>query len=82
MQWKGNDNRISSAIICPLRVIYIDCSAVTLMMITPDSIVCPIVTIVVEGLSEGIYLFTVRSQNIFSPHYTLPMSLQVFVYKN
>ena len=53
---------------------------VAVRKITPDSIVSPIVTIVVEDLWEGTYLFTVMSQNIFSqPMYTLPLSSQVFV---
>ena len=49
-------------------------------MITPDSIDSPIVTIVVEGLSKGTYLFTVTSRNIFSPSFYIPsLSSQVFV---
>ena len=49
-------------------------------MITSDSIDSPIVTIVVEGLSEGTYLFTVTSSNIFSPPFYIPsLSSQVFV---
>ena len=53
---------------------------VSVRMITPDSIVSSIVTIVVEGLSEGTYVFTVTSRNIYSPPlYTLPLSSQVFV---
>ena len=53
---------------------------VAVRMITPDSIDSPIVTIVVEGLSEGTYLFTVTSHNIFSPPlYIPPLSSQVFV---
>ena len=53
---------------------------VAVKMITPDSIVSPIVDIVVEGLSEGTYLFTVMSQNVFSPPlYSTPLSSQVFI---
>ena len=50
-------------------------------MITPDSIiVSPIVTIFVEGLSKGTYLFTVTSRNIYSPSFYIPsQSSQVFV---
>ena len=49
-------------------------------MIIPDSIVSPFVTIVVEGLSEGTYLFTVASRNIFSPPlYIPPLSSEIFV---
>ena len=53
---------------------------VAVRMIIPDSIDSPIVTIVVEGLSEGTYLFTVTSRNIFSPSFYNPsLSSQVFV---
>ena len=53
---------------------------VSVRMITPDSIVSPIVDIVVEGLSEGTYLFSVTSRNIFSPPmYSTPLSSQVFI---
>ena len=53
---------------------------VAVRMITPDSIDSPIVAIVVEGLSEGTYLFTVTSRNIFSPPlYNTPLTSQVFV---
>ena len=53
---------------------------VTVRMITPDSIDSPIVTIFVEGLSEGTYLFTVTPRNTFSPPFYIPsLSSQVFV---
>ena len=53
---------------------------IALRMITPDSIVSSIVAIVIEGLSEGTYLFTVTSRNIFSPHlFPYPLSSQVLV---
>ena len=53
---------------------------VAVRMITPDSIDSSIVTIVVEGLSEGTYLFTVTSHNIYSPPFYIPsLSSQVFV---
>ena len=41
---------------------------VAVRMINPDSIVSPIVAIVVEGLSEGTNLFTVTSRNIYTVH--------------
>ena len=53
---------------------------VAVMMITPDSIDSPIVTIVVESLSEGTYLFAVTSQNMFNPPlFPYPLSSQVLV---
>ena len=53
---------------------------VAVRIITPDSIDSPIVTIYVEGLSEGTYLFTVTSRNIYSPPlYIPPLSSQVFI---
>ena len=56
---------------------------VAVRMIAPDSIVSPIVAIVVEGLSKGTYLFTVTSRNIYSsPFYNPPLSSQVFVHQS
>ena len=56
---------------------------VAVRMITPDSIDSPIVDIVVEGLNEGTYLFSVTSHNIFSPRlYSTPLSSQVFIQKS
>ena len=57
-------------------------NTVAVKMITPDSIVSHFVTIVVKGLSEGTYLFSVMSQNIFSPPlYSTPLSSQVIIQK-
>ena len=56
---------------------------VAVRMITPDTIVSPILAIVVEDLSEGTYLFTVTSRNIYSsPFYIPPLSSQVFVHQS
>ena len=56
---------------------------VVVRTITPDSIVSSVVAIVVEGLSEGNYLFTVTSHNIFSPHlYNTPLSSQIFIHQS
>ena len=53
---------------------------VVMRMITPDSILSPIVAIVAEGLSEGNYSFSIISHNIFSPLLnSTHTSSQVFV---